>query len=509
MEKPTAAILARISTVGQLDGTSLETQVEQCWTEAERLGYCVDPALVWREVWSHSDIDRPVLDDIRRSAQSGRFDALVVFHPDRLYREPVDLLTVAREMKELGVVLHFVHSPSDDTPEGQLIMFINGYVGYRERQQIAERTMRGKDRVARMGRLPNGTGSGLYGYDYDPVAKVRTINEAEAAAVRLMFRWAIDAVSSYQIAVRLNAANIPTKRGKRWHPLGVKRIVRNRAFTGSQVYGEKRWQKVKGGRQLATPRPESEWIHIEGFTPAIISQAEYDAANAALDMRQAMANKPATRYLLTGFIRCGRCGAPVCGASLQRKHRYYRCRATTPTTLRPATCDERYIRADALESLVWRKVVSTVKDPSVLIADLEHHLETGEGDLGTKMADLRREIADLKGQQRRLIELRQNDLVDQDVLETQLGPVKALSNEKEASLHLLEAQQRQADDADQASQRIAAYCEKLARGVDDLDFDGQRALLAAFGVKVEATRHEVSITVVVDPNVTTIARTLA
>jgi hypothetical protein len=38
------------------------------------------------------------------------------------------------------------------------------------------------------------------------------------------------------------------------------------------------------------------------------------------------------------------------------------------------------------------------------------------------MSELRRAIDDLKAQQRRLIELRQMDLVDQDVLESQFCP---------------------------------------------------------------------------------------
>ena len=175
----------------------------------------------------------------------------------------------------------------------------------------------------------------------------------------------------------------------------------------------------------------------------------------------------------------------------------------------PALGDCRYMRADDLEALVWGKVVGTIKDPAVLIAHLQHRLETGDGDLGARMADLEREIADLKGRQRRPIELRQTDMVDQEVLETQLGLVKALCDEKEASLKLLGEQQRQRDDVAEAAERISGYCERLAQTVDELDFDGQHALLAAFGVRVEATRDDVSITVVVDPNVPTIEHTLA
>ena len=143
-----------------------------------------------------------------------------------------------------------------------------------------------------------------------------------------------------------------------------------------------------------------------------------------------------------------------------------------------------------------------------MIADLQHHLQTGEGDLGAKMSELRRAIDDLKAQQRRLIELRQIDLVDQDVLESQLAPATNLSDEKESALRVPEEQQRQKDDAAEAGRRIAQFCQPVRETVDDLDFDGQRATLAAFGVHVEATRGEVSITISVDPSVTTIERTL-
>lgn len=173
------------------------------------------------------------------------------------------------------------------------------------------------------------------------------------------------------------------------------------------------------------------------------------------------------------------------------------------------TCDEPYIRADKLEDLVWTKLVENIRDPRVLIADLVHHLYTGEGDLGDRMAKLRREIGELKEQRRSLIELRQRDMIDLDLLEGQLAPVKILCDGKEKDLHVLEEQQRGQDDADQAGQRIAEYCARLAQALDDLDFDAKRSTLNAFGVNVEAARTQLAIPVSVESNVATTARTSA
>ena len=46
--------------------------------------------------------------------------------------------------------------------------------------------MRGKAAVARAGRLPVGSGPGLYGYDYDKTAKCRTVRDSEASVVRVV-----------------------------------------------------------------------------------------------------------------------------------------------------------------------------------------------------------------------------------------------------------------------------------------------------------------------------------
>ena len=83
--------------------------------------------------------------------------------------------------------------------------------------------MRSKEKVARSGRLPNGTNVGLFGYDYDKIKKIRTIKELEAATVRLIFQLASEGVNTYQIAKRLNVQGIRTKMGCYWHPLGVRR----------------------------------------------------------------------------------------------------------------------------------------------------------------------------------------------------------------------------------------------------------------------------------------------
>ena len=447
---------------------------------------------------------------MREAARAGQISALFVYTPDRLSRDPIHLLLLLNELQANDVKLQFVEGISDSTTEGQLMMYVQGYAGQRERAQIAERSMRAKEAVARSGRLPNGTNSGLYGYDYDKTNKVRTVNETEAPAVRLMFQWSSEGVNTYQIAKRLNELQIRTKKGCLWSPLGVRRILRNCAYTGIQYYGVNRYRKVSNKKRIVTPRPESEVVRIEGFSPPIISQELFDAVQERMKVKQCTETVPDRKYMMTGFSKCLKCGSPIVGASLQKgRYRYHRCRATVPTSTRPAACDALYIPANEFEDVAWRTLSEAIRHPTVLAAELQGRFATGGGNLGKEIATLKREIFDLRGQQTGLLELFQKAYVDEDLLKGQIGPLKALSDEKDRALQALEDQQRHKDNAAEVERRVMAVCREVSKRLEGLDFEGKRATFAAFGARVQVTREEMSMTVVVDPKVTTTAQTLA
>ena len=259
-------------------------------------------------------------------------------------------------------------------------------------------------------------------------------------------------------------------------------------------------------KRTVTANPSSEVIRIEGFTPAIISEELFELVQERMKSWQAVVRKSGRRYLRTGFVQCWFCGSRVVGACLSGKYRYYRCRA--PTSVSPASCNARYIPADEPEEWVYDRLLEIVRDPYILAAELEGHLLDGVGDTSREIASLKREVRKLVEQQGRLMDQRGNELIDQEILESRFAPLKALYDEKRRSLQVLQEQQRLRDDASVVRERTEEYCRQLEEKLEDLDFDARRALLGVFGVRVEASRDDVSMTVV-HPKVTTIARTLA
>ena len=110
------------------------------------------------------------------------------------------------------------------------------------------------------------------------------------------------------------------------------------------------------------------------------------------------------------------------------------------------------------------------------------------------------------------MEQRGKNLINQGILERQIGTVKTLCDAKRELLSTLEEQRRMRDNAAEIPDHKADYCRQLEPELANSDSDGKRALLGAFGVRVQATRDDVTITVVFDPRLddfTTIARTWA
>ena len=416
------------------------------------MGQTLDPRYIWVATESGAYLERDVLDQVRRAVKNREIDVLIVSGIDRLSRDMIDPVIIVRECLEEGVRIHFVEGTNDTSLAGQLMMLLSGFSAQTERNQIMERTMRGKDRIARAGeRLPSGTGKGLFGYDYDTNLKRRVINEREAPVVKLMFQWATDGVTVNRITCNLNEAGLPSKTGKLWTHNQVKKTLRNQAYTGTHFYGMARYHQVKKGKRDVKPKPASEWQKITEFTPPLISQEFWESVQEKLAVRQAMWDgKNKRRHLMTGFTCCGKCGGRIIGNMQAKGYSYYRCANAIPKAGRPATCDALGIRMDKLDPTAWDLVVDAVRNPNMISGDVLRHVETGEGDTGNEMKKLQREIGDLMGQENKLLDDHLNGVFGQRAIEGKAAQVRLALDEKERSLEILKEQQKNRDDAGKA-----------------------------------------------------------
>lgn len=384
-----AITYTRVSTEDQGDNYSLGTQLDACRRYAAQhdlsiSAECTDTA-------TGSILDRPGLTKVRQIIAAGGCDALIVYAQDRLTRNLAHMLLLRDELHAAGVTLHTVsRGQSTDSAESRLFDSIEGAFAEFERLKIRERSLRGKRGKLEAGK-PLGQGSTPpYGYRWQGRKrdKALVIDEAEAATVRQIAGWYLDAVPVTEICRRLDAAGIPTPAATRATDEGQ--------FTGRGTQRRNGWARPSIYAMLRSPTYKGEYVYpshnITVPIPAILSADVWQAIQAKLSVGRERSQRNAQRtYLLRTRLTC------VCGHALagradergERVHRYYSCTSKAGDTVNGSCAYRTCYRADHLESRVWQWIVDDVLIEARIIEAISHQ----EDDWADRRATLEAERA--------------------------------------------------------------------------------------------------------------------
>jgi len=222
------AVYTRISLDKTGEGAGVERQREDC------LALCA--ARGWDAV-EYSDNDTSATKGIRKEYQrmlgdirSGSIVGVVVWHLDRLHRQPIELeqfIALADEKKlALATVTGDVNLATDN---GRLIARITGAVA---RNEVERKTARQKRALKQRAQQGKGWGSRAFGYTNED-----HLEPTEAEVVREAFTTVIHGGSLGSIATRWNAAGLLTaKGGNQWTGSGVRRVLLNARYAGIRAY---------------------------------------------------------------------------------------------------------------------------------------------------------------------------------------------------------------------------------------------------------------------------------
>jgi len=174
--------------------------------------------------------ERPAMDRLLADAEAGRFEVLVFPSIDRAGRSVRDVMEIDQALRAAGVDTVFLREGVDtSTPTGELFRNIMASLAEFEGRVIYERLSKGKRRKASEGGY---TGGWLpYGYRRAEDGTVQVVPE-EAEVVRRIFAWAAEGKNLPWIARRLQADNVPTKKGGKWRPSTLGRMLNNPFYTG-------------------------------------------------------------------------------------------------------------------------------------------------------------------------------------------------------------------------------------------------------------------------------------
>jgi site-specific DNA recombinase len=498
-----AVIYARVSTDKQEeDGTSLDTQVENCTRYAASLQLRV--VEVFREVFTGSLYrERPMLTKLRVMARNGEFDALIVNMFDRLSRNQTHLAVLIDEMEHLGIQIECVNEKFDDTAAGQFMRSAMAFVAQVEREKIAERTMTGRRKRVLEGKLNPGW-KPRYGYRWAGHKKERyEINEPEAEVIRYIFHlYADEHLSLKRLARRLTEEGIPSPSGqKAWFDSTVRRILVDPAYIGHERAFKYNTSTRRSGKIVYARRPISEQLFLPyGVAPAIVDEETFRAAQERIHVNMIDAQRnnhhPQHDLLRCGFIRCGYCkrSMSATGGRLEKEGRCYRCthryRSNTPCKEAPTISIKR------IDDAVWEYVGEVIQDFSLVeqaialargqnthapdLHSIERSVKTAEEHQNQLVLDLAQSengLPKLKGRARQLV-LDELMKVENYLEDLEMEKQKVLTGQKQW-------EQIQSD-VDQ----FLAWCLNAKETYQTATYEEKRRALRVLGIVVYVCRED-------------------
>ena len=235
------ALLLRVSTAGQIDGYGLEAQEKDARKWARTVGpslggvrivrVCTDGGITGKA----AEDERPGLHEALGLVAAGDVDGILAPNLDRIARElTVQEATLSVVWAHGGRVFtadHGEHIPDDDDdPMRTFVRQVMGAAAQLERGIIAKRLRNGRKTKAAAG----GYAHGAPAYGQRAADKELAEHDQEARVLEQMRLWHAEGLSIRAIADRLNAKGVPTKRGGRWHPTTVNRLLSPGARTAAR-----------------------------------------------------------------------------------------------------------------------------------------------------------------------------------------------------------------------------------------------------------------------------------
>jgi site-specific DNA recombinase len=335
--KVRAAIYARFSTDRQSEA-SIADQVRVCTDYATRNGFKVAAQFEDQGISGASIAGRPGVRQLIDAALAGQFEAVLVTDLSRLSRAQIDLLSVIEEFEEAGIRLLGVQEGYDSSRMGAEYQASgSGMASQSFRRMIKERTGASLRRRAEQGYH---TGGKVFGYATELVDPARLdgykrliVDEAEAATVRREFEQYAAGASPRTIAATLNARGVPSPGAKwkrtlrrtdaKWLASTVLTHLNNPLYTGLVVYGRRASRLLrKTGKRVYGQAADSA-IERRDERLRIVSDALWakvkDRQNLQAHQfgervkgglrRNKPGQGPRAKYLLSGLLKCGVCGA--------------------------------------------------------------------------------------------------------------------------------------------------------------------------------------------------------
>ena len=311
-----------IRIMDQEDGALLKylsvLEVEQPATLQEALRFSIelddyervpdDPEEYGKQVLERIGADEELISKlqlIKKYAEQGKFDILLVFMFDRLGRKSDETPFVVEWFTKKGVRVWSVQEGEQrfESHTDRLTNYIRFWQADGESQKTSMRTKTALGQMVEEGRFRGGNAPYGYRLEKSGILNKRkhevymlVIDEDEARVVRMMFDLCISSgYGRWRLANFLNDHGIKNRKGQNWHDASVGGILHNPLYKGI----------LRSGETYAGPFEALQIIAPDQFDLA--QKLMLERTNERKERRTVPLNTTG-QSLLSGNIFCGHCG---------------------------------------------------------------------------------------------------------------------------------------------------------------------------------------------------------
>ena len=342
--------------------------------------------------WTGTNFDRPDFERMVSDIKNGAVNCIIVKDLSRLGRNYIlvgqylEMIFPLLNIRFISVVDR-IDSVKDPASINNALVSFKNVMNDEYCRDISNKVRASLDRKRGKGEFIGSFAS--YGYAKDPEDRHHLVIDPIAAeVVRSIYQWFLGGMSIIGIAKKLNRLGVPNptmykkQLGLNYrHPEGelgdglwpdssVKRILKNRIYTGDMVQSKTKIKSYKV--QVCTNVPEEKWVIVPDTHEAIVPREQFETVQQLLRRDTRTAPGAAHVSIFGGYIRCADCRRAMGKKSAvqpYKKYYYYVCQ-----TFRKggkAACTKHTIREEKL----YQAVLTTIQAQIQLAVSMDDVLQ--------------------------------------------------------------------------------------------------------------------------------------
>lgn len=301
--KKRVAAYARVSAESDRLNHSLSAQVSyysqliQKNPEWEYAGVYADSFISGTSIDKRNEFQRLLAD-----CETGKVEIILTKSISRFARNTVDLLSVVRHLKALGVEVRFEKEHiSSLTASGEVMLSILASFAQEESVNNSENVKWAKRKRFEQG-LPHARFN-LYGYKWEGDQLLVVLDEA--AVVKRIFQEFLVGKSVAEIVKELSGDGITTREGCRWSTTSIRYILRNASYTGNLLL-QKYYVENPLTHKVRKNNGECNRYWVENTHEALVDKETFDLVQREMARRMDM--RATHKSCFTLKIKCPFCG---------------------------------------------------------------------------------------------------------------------------------------------------------------------------------------------------------